>query len=471
MVKGKKSMYIILITMVATLGGLLFGYDTAVISGTTSSLGEFFVDPLGLEETAANSLKGFIISSALIGCIIGGFLGGVLSSNFGRKKTLQIAAVLFFISALGSAFPEIGIRSFGDADHTFIWHFIVYRIIGGVGVGLASMVSPMYISEIAPADKRGTLVSFNQFAIIFGMLVVYFVNYGIASSGDDQWLNQIGWRYMFASEMIPATLFLFFLFFVPETPRFMALRGQDEGALLVLGKINGIDKAKLILADIKNTVDSKSGKLLSYGFGIIVIGILLSAFQQFVGINVVLYYAPEIFKKMGSGTDTALMQTIIVGIINLTFTVVAILTVDKFGRKPLMIIGAIGMAFSMTILGSLFYFQNVGMPALICMLAYTASFAVSWGPVCWVLLAEIFPNKIRSQALALAVACQWISNWVVSLTFPMMNDSTWLTEKFHNGFAFWIYGAMGVIAAIFVWKFVPETKGKTLEEMEGLWKK
>lgn len=471
MYKDHNKFYIIGITMVATLGGLLFGYDTAVISGTTTSLGNFFVDPLGLDETAANSLKGFIISSALIGCIVGGLLGGVLSSRFGRKKSLIIAAVLFFISALGSAFPEIGIRPFGEADHTFIWHFIVYRMIGGVGVGLASMISPMYISEIAPADKRGTLVSFNQFAIIFGMLVVYFVNYGIASSGDDTWLHETGWRYMFASEMIPAGLFLFFLIFVPETPRFMALRGQDDKALSVLQKINGREKAGAILAEIKNTSDSKTGKLLSYGIAVILIGIALSAFQQFVGINVVLYYAPEIFKKMGSGTDAALLQTIIVGIINLTFTVVAIFTVDKYGRKPLMIIGAIGMALSMTILGTLFFTQNIGMPALICMLTYTASFAVSWGPVCWVLLAEIFPNKIRSQAMAIAVACQWVSNWLVSWTFPMMNDSTWLTDKFHNGFAFWIYGVMGIIAAVFVWKYVPETKGKTLEEMEDIWKK
>ena len=471
MEKGKSTSYIMLLTLVATLGGLLFGYDTAVISGTTSSLGSFFVEPLGLEETAANSLKGFIISSALIGCIIGGILGGVLSSKYGRKNTLVVAAILFFISALGSMFPEMGIRPFGEADHTFVTHFIIYRIIGGIGVGLASMISPMYISEIAPAEKRGTLVSFNQFAIIFGMLVVYFVNYGIASSGDDQWLNQIGWRYMFGSEMIPAGLFLVCLFFVPETPRYMALNGQDDKALKVLGKINGIDRAKDILSEIKNTVESHSGKLFSYGVGIIVIGILLSAFQQFVGINVVLYYAPEIFKKMGSGTNGALLQTIIVGIINLTFTIVAIVTVDKFGRKPLMIIGAVGMAFSMVILGTLFFSKSVGIAALVCMLLYTASFAVSWGPVCWVLLAEIFPNKIRSKALAIAVACQWISNWLVSWTFPMMNDSTWLTDKFHYGFAFWIYGVMGVFAALFVWKFVPETKGKTLEEMESLWEK
>lgn len=459
------------ITMVATLGGLLFGYDTAVISGTTQSLGAFFVDPLGLEEAAANSLKGFIISSALIGCIIGGMTGGYMSKTYGRKRSLIFAAILFFISALGSAMPEIFVRPIGEADHTFRIPFILYRIIGGIGVGLASMISPMYISEIAPADKRGKLVSFNQFAIIFGMLVVYFVNYFISRQGDDNWLNEIGWRYMFASEMIPAGLFLIALFFVPETPRYMALRGDDASALDVLQKINGKERAKEILADIKDTVEHHSGKIFSYGIGIIVIGMLLSAFQQFVGINVVLYYAPDIFRKMGSGTDAALMQTIIVGAINLTFTVVAIFTVDRFGRKPLMIIGAVGMAISMIALGSTFYAQSVGIGALVFMLMYTASFAVSWGPVCWVLLAEIFPNKIRSQAMAIAVATQWISNWLVSTTFPMMNDSTFLTEKFHNGFAFWIYGVMSIIAAFFIWKYVPETKGKTLEEMEGLWKK
>jgi len=459
------------ITAVATLGGLLFGYDTAVISGTTQSLGAFFVDPLGLEEAAANSLKGFIISSALIGCIIGGISGGYMSKTYGRKKSLIVAAILFFISALGSAMPEMFVRPIGEADHTFTTAFIIYRIIGGIGVGLASMISPMYISEIAPADKRGKLVSFNQFAIIFGMLIVYFVNFFIARQGDDNWLNDIGWRYMFASETIPAGLFLIALFFVPETPRFMVLKGYDAEAENVLVKINGAEKAKQILADIKGTVESHSGKLLSYGIGIIVIGMLLSAFQQFVGINVVLYYAPDIFRKMGSGTDAALMQTIIVGAINLTFTVVAIFTVDRFGRKPLMIIGAVGMAISMIALGSTFYAQSVGLGALVFMLMYTASFAVSWGPVCWVLLAEIFPNKIRSQAMAIAVATQWISNWLVSTTFPMMNDSSFLIEKFHNGFAFWIYGLMSIIAAVFIWKYVPETKGKTLEEMEELWTK
>ena len=463
--------FIIAITIVATLGGLLFGYDTAVISGTVGSLDSFFIQPMGLSETAANSQLGFIVSSALIGCIIGGISGGIVSLKLGRKNGLILAAILFFISALGSMFPEMLFRPFGQGDYTFYWHFIIYRIIGGIGVGLASMLSPMYIAEISPAESRGKLVSFNQFAIIFGMLVVYFVNYAIAKQGDDNWLNSIGWRYMFGSEMIPAGLFLILLFFVPETPRYMVLKGQDSKALRVLEKINGPQLGAKVLEDIKQTLSTTSGKLFSFGFFIVVVGILLSAFQQFIGINVVLYYAPEIFKNMGSGTDTALLQTIIVGIINLSFTVVAIMTVDKFGRKPLMIIGALGMAFFMFALGFSFFFQQVGIGALIYMLGYVACFAVSWGPVVWVLLSEIFPNRIRGRAMAVAVAAQWISNYLVSWTFPLMNKSTFLVNTFHNGFAYWIYGVMGLIAAWFMIKYVPETKGKTLEEMEKLWKK
>lgn len=464
--------YVLTLTLVATLGGLLFGYDTAVISGTTASLREVFTTPLGLDELAANSRHGNIVASALIGCIIGGAIGGLVSKNFGRKKGLILAAVLFFISALGSSMPEMFFAKIGTADHTFTTHFIIYRIIGGIGVGLASMLSPMYIAEIAPPAIRGRLVSFNQFAIIFGMLVVYFVNYGIANQGDDAWLNQIGWRYMFGSEMIPAGLFLMLLFIVPETPRYLMLKGDEQGALDVLKKVNGEGVAQKVLTEIKDSLKQHvSGGLLSFGFGVVVIGMLLSAFQQFVGINVVLYYAPEIFRNMGSGTDTALLQTIIVGAINLTFTVVAILSVDKFGRKPLQIIGAFGMAIFMFALGFAFYSQSLGIGALIFMLGYVACFAISWGPVVWVLLAEIFPNKIRGKAMALAVAVQWIANYLVSWTFPIMNDSTVLKEAFHNGFAYWVYGVMGVLAALFMWKFVPETKGKSLEEMETLWQK
>ncbi len=468
---ASNSKYLIKLTLVATLGGLLFGYDTAVISGTVSSLERFFVIPFGLEETAANARLGLVVSSALIGCIIGGISGGIISRKLGRKKGLILASILFLLSAIGSAMPEMFIKPIGDGDHTFLYIFIFYRIIGGIGVGLASMLSPLYIAEIAPAKSRGKLVSMNQFAIIFGMLVVYFVNYYIAGQGDDTWLNTIGWRWMFASETIPATLFLLFLLTVPDTPRSLMLKSQPEKALNILTKVNGAQEAKVILEEIKGSLVSHSGKLFSYGIPVIVVGLLLSIFQQFVGINVVLYYAPEIFKSMGSGTDTALLQTIIVGAVNLLFTVLAIMTVDKFGRKPLMIIGALGMAIAMFALGGAFFTESLGMFAIICMLVYVASFAMSWGPVVWVLLSEIFPNKIRGRAMALAVAAQWVTNYLVSWTFPMMDKNSYLVETYHHGFAYWIYGVMGVLAMLFVWKFVPETKGKTLEEMENIWLK
>lgn len=457
--------------MVATLGGLLFGYDTAVISGTVGSLEKFFIEPHGLSETAANSMLGWVVSSALVGCVIGGLLGGIVSMKFGRKRGLILSAFLFLFSALGSSMPEMFFAPIGEGDHTFINLFILYRIIGGIGVGMASMLSPMYIAEIAPANIRGKLVSWNQFAIIFGMLVVYFVNYSISLQGNDNWLHEIGWRWMFASEVIPASLFLVFLLFVSETPRYLVLRNNSAKALEILTKINGPEKAKKVLEDIKETIVHKSGKLFSYGILIIVIGVLLAIFQQFVGINVVLYYAPEIFRNMGAATDVALLQTVVVGIINLSFTILAIFMVDKFGRKPLQIIGALGMAFFMFALGLSFYFQKVGIGALIFMLGYVACFAMSWGPVTWVLLSEIFPNRIRGRAMAVAVAAMWISNYLVSWTFPMMDKSTFLISLFNHGFSYWIYGFMGVLAALFVWKYVPETKGATLEEMENIWTK
>lgn len=471
--------YVISITLVATLGGLLFGYDTAVISGTVSSLDAVFISPRGLSESAANSLLGFCVASALIGCIIGGACGGPLSARFGRKKTLIVAAVLFFLSAVGSAFPELGHRSV-DADNGVPWYlsgylseFVIYRIIGGIGVGLASMVSPMYIAEITPAKIRGRMVACNQFAIILGQLLVYCVNYGIALSGSETWLNTMGWRFMFLSGAVPSLLFFVLLFAVPESPRWLATKGLTIKAAEILEKLVGKAQSVIELRNITQSVNNKnaSHSLFSFGMGIIVIGIFLSVFQQFVGINVVLYYAPEVFRSIGSSTDVALLQTIIVGVINLIFTTIAIMTVDNFGRKPLQIIGALGMAVGMFTLGTAFYSKLSGVVALGAMLFYVASFAISWGPVCWVLLAEIFPNRIRSKAMSIAVAAQWIANYLVSWTFPMMDKNSYLNAHFNNGFAYWLYGVMGLLAALFMWKFVPETKGKSLEELEEQWQK
>ena len=512
--------YTIGITIIATLGGLLFGYDTAVISGTVESLRHFFIDPMGLPLNEANAMEGFVVSSALIGCVLGAAVAGWISQRFGRKPTLFVAAILFFLAAVGSAWPEIGFAWPSSSNPTFVYFFVFYRILGGIGVGIASMVSPMYIAEISPPEKRGSLVALNQFAIIFGMVVVYFVNYAIAQSGDAEWLHQTGWRWMFASLGVPAGLFFCLLFFAPETPRWLVMKGRINQAEKVLtklvGKVNALKEIEEIKMSFQNETEASSSMkpyyrfmmtwlilftagiltlyafnvpsaleiamiasffialyvpIKSFGFLIIITGVLLSAFQQFVGINVVLYYAPEIFKSMGAGTDSALMQTIIVGIVNLSFTILAILTVDKFGRKPLLMTGALVMAVSMLGLGTAFSQNLAGGVKLTCMLTYTAGFAMSWGPVCWVMLSEIFPNSVRSTIMAVAVAAQWVSNFLVSWTFPIMDKNETLVKLFNHGFAYWVYGALAILAALFVWKRLPETKGKTLEDMEKLWNK
>ena len=466
------------LALIVTLGGLLFGYDTAVINGAVDSLKTYFVDPRfpnlanPAQANAANSLLGFVVSSALIGCILGGLIGGWVSSRVGRKRGLIVAAVLFLVSALGAAAPEFPFAPIGHGGPGYMANFVFFRILGGVGVGLASMLSPMYIAEIAPPKIRGNLVAWNQFAIIFGMLVIYFVNFGISKAGTgDQWLNTIGWRYMFLSGAIPAGLFLILLFFVPETPRYLMLKGDESGARAVLARLVTAEEGEKELAEIRASLSEHySGKLFSFGALVIFIGIMLSVFQQFVGINVVLYYATDIFKGMGLTTNASLFQTIIVGAVNLTFTVVAIVSVDRFGRRPLQIAGALIMAVSMIALGTDFWLGGRGLAALVFMLVYTAGFAVSWGPVTWVLLSEIFPNQIRGKAMAVAVAMQWIANYAVSWTFPILDKSPWLVGHFRHGFAYWIYGAMGVLAAVFMARVVPETKGRSLEQMESMWR-
>jgi SP family xylose:H+ symportor-like MFS transporter len=476
---SKLNPYVVLLTLIATLGGLLFGYDTAVINGAVGSLKAYFIDPRfadlanPAQANAANSLLGFVVSSALIGCIIGGISGGWVSTNIGRKRGLVIAAVLFLLSALGAAAPEFPFAPIGHGGPGYMVNFVIYRILGGIGVGLASMLSPMYIAEIAPPKVRGNLVAWNQFAIIFGMLVIYFVNFGISKTGSgDAWLNTIGWRYMFLSGVIPAGLFLVLLLLVPETPRFLMMKGRESAARAVLTKLVTPEEREQELSEIRASfAEHHSGNLFSFGALLIFIGITVSVFQQFVGINVVLYYATDIFKGMGMSTNASLMQTIIVGAVNLIFTVVAVLSVDHFGRKPLQIIGALVMAVSMISLGVDFWLGGQGMVALVCMLVYTAGFAVSWGPVTWVLLSEIFPNQIRGKAMAVAVAAQWIANYLVSWSFPILDDNPYLVAHFKHGFAYWIYGVMSVLAALFMWRFVPETKGRTLEQMEGLWRK
>ncbi len=479
---GSKA-YLFSIVLVAVIGGLLFGYDTAVISGAEKGLQAFFMGATDFQYT--DFWHGFTSSSALIGCIIGSSISGLLASNWGRKKSLIFAGIMFFISAWGSMCPETMVLAKGEPNLTLLIVFNIYRVIGGVGVGLASAVCPMYIGEIAPSGIRGMLVSWNQFAIIFGQLVVYFVNFFILGDhtqpviesigqginqlvpGSDPWTIATGWRYMFGSEMVPAGLFAILICFVPETPRYLASIGEDAKAESILAKINGVSKAKEILHDIKETMVVKTEPLMTYGFICIFVGIMLSVFQQAVGINAVLYFAPRIYGAMGF--DDPMKLTVFNGIVNLGFTCVAIFTVEKLGRKPLLIVGSLGMALgaigvACTFDGAINNDSTMQLFCMISLMVYSASFMFSWGPICWVLIAEVFPNTIRGGAVAIAVAFQWIFNWIVSTSFvPMANSLGY-------GFVYALYGIICVVAAVFVWKLVPETKGKTLEDMTKLWK-
>ncbi len=483
--KGSKA-YLISIVMVAVLGGLLFGYDTAVISGAEKGLQAFFMNADDFAYT--DGWHGFTCASALIGCIIGSGISGMLASNWGRKRSLIFAGAMFFISALGSMEPEFLFFHHGEATMSLLVMFNIYRVIGGVGVGLASAICPMYIGEVAPSNIRGMLVSWNQFAIIFGQLVVYFVNFLIlggnvnpiieAVNGVNQVLNpdaaswtiSTGWRYMFGSEAVPAGLFTILICFVPETPRYLVMIGKDERAYGILARINGASVARDIISDIKNTITVKTEKMFSYGFLCIFVGIMLSVFQQAVGINAVLYYAPRIFQDMGM--QNPMVQTVIMGIVNISFTLVAVFTVEKLGRKPLLIWGSIGMAIGAFGVAITFGNPSLNLVCMLSIMVYSASFMFSWGPICWVLIAEIFPNTIRGKAVAIAVAFQWIFNWIVSSSFvPMFNMHLTEGDDFGHWFTYGLYGVICVIAAIFVARLVPETKGKTLEDMTKLWRK
>ncbi len=445
--------YVFLITIIAALGGLLFGYDTGVINGAIGPLKAYFsLDP---------KQEGWAMGCALLGCALGAAGAGAISDRFGRKKVLILAAVLFFASAIGTAVP------------TTLTMFILFRLLAGLGIGAASISSPLYIAEITPARIRGRMVSINQFAIVSGISVVFFVNYFIALQGDELWNQAQGWRWMFASGALPALVLFVLLFFVPESPRWLTKQGRESQALDILTRVNGSARAQVELGEIKDTLRHETGslgQLLQPGMKLVlVIGIVLAVLQQITGINVFLYFGTEIFKKMGSETNAALLQNIIVGVVNLSFTIVAIRTVDRIGRKPLMMIGSAGMGISLLAMGLAAYAQTTGLWMLLFILGYIACFALSVGPVTWVILSEVFPTHIRGRAMAIATICLWVANYLVSQTFPMMDANPWLVNTFHRGFPFWLYGAFCAVLLAFVWAFVPETKGKTLEEIERHW--
>lgn len=472
-VTGQSRLYLHFICAVTIIGGLLLGYDTAVISGTEQALQDFFRSGLG--DDYSNTLHGLVIASALFGCIAGSLLSGLISSKLGRRNSLILASLLLLISAFGSYMPEFlfkpGFQFYAPENATkgVMWAFTAYRFIGGIGIGLVSATCPVYIAEIAPASIRGSMVSCNQFAIIFGQLAVYFSNMiirsGLADTPDliQFAMPETGWRRMFLSEIYPVAFFGILLLLLPKSPRYLILNGDQRHAVKILSRIHGESRAKEMVTEIKSTVAGREEKLFSYGAKVILIGLMLSVFQQAVGINALLYYAPRIFQDMGSGTEASMTQTVIMGVVNIIFTIVAATVIDKIGRKPLLIKGAIGMAACMGILSILSFFGIVGLTTTIIIVAYSAIFMVSWGPAYWVLISEIFPTTIRSKAVAIVVTVQWITNCVVSITFPSL--SGWSLPA-----TFLAFGTVSAAASLFVRRYVPETKGMTLEDIAESWK-
>lgn len=456
----KNKTFLILITIVSALGGLLFGYDTGVINGSQYYFSQYFdLDP---------GLKGWVVGSALIGCFFGAIIAGPLSKNIGRKNSLIISAILFTLSAWGSGLPDFLPQS--------VTLLVIFRILGGLGIGIASMNAPTYIAEIAPAKRRGTLVTYYQLAIVIGFFVVFLVTYFIGDRATEAENIQNGWRYMLWSELVPSTLFLILLFFVPKSPRWLALNGQKAKALEVLVNIHGKDVADKEFREIENSIekDNKRIKLNIFAkgiFSIIVIGTVLSILQQFTGINAVLYYGADIFERaLGFGQEDVLEQQVLLAGINLLFTFVAMATVDKFGRKPLIYIGSVGMLAGFLLLGFTLMNDAVGIFSLIGVLLFIASFAMSMGPVVWVILSEMFPNYMRSIAMSIAVAAQWAANYVVTQVFPIVAESDVNKSDFWNGsLPYFIFSVFILAIIFFTMKYIPETKGKSLEELEDIW--
>jgi len=432
--------YVILISVVAALGGLLFGFDTAVISGTINFIQPYF----GLSEAGL----GWTVSSLLFGCIAGVFLAGNAGDRFGRKKMLMVAAMLFFVSAAGSASAQT------------LAFFIVARLLGGLAVGIASILSPMYIAELAPAKYRGSLVSLNQLAIVIGILVAFFSNYLLVGTGQNNW------RWMLLVMAAPAILLFFSLFLVPESPRWLVARHQNDEALKVLLKTSGELSAPTELKEIQQTLQSQEessySELLSPKIRpLLFIGIILAVFQQITGINTIMYYAPKIFASVGQSSDLALLQTIAIGGTNLIFTLVAMTLIDRFGRKRLILFGSAGMTLMLAGLSVLFFLkQTSGIMVLVFILGYISFFAASLGPAVWVVTAELFPNRLRSKGMSIAIVSLWIACAIVTISFPIM------LEKLSGGITFLIFALICFANLIYVSRYVPETKGKTLEALE-----
>jgi SP family arabinose:H+ symporter-like MFS transporter len=440
----KTTFYVIAITVVAAIGGLIFGFDTAIVAGATRYMKEQF---------SLNSLQeGWAVSVVLIGCMFGAGLAGPVSDRIGRRRFMLISAVLFFVSAIGCAIPRT------------ITQFVIFRFVGGLGIGSAAVLSPLYIAEISPARIRGALVSVNQMAIVTGILLAYFINWVFAGSGPSNW------RYMYATGAIPSVLFFLLLLRVPESPRWLVKRGREDEAGRVLTRVDSAEAAAREIRDIKETMALEKGsfgELFRPGFRRpLFVAIVLAVFQQITGINAILYYAPRIFESAGFARMSAIGQSTIIGFTNMLFTVVAIVLADRVGRRPLLLIASGGMGFSLVLLGAAFKYQFLPPSALLfVILLYIAFFASAMGPLVWVVMAEIFPIRMRGAAMGLATLILWFADFVVTLTFPVISD------KLNASAAFWIYAVMCAFDLVFMIFYLPETKGKTLEDIERHWLK
>lgn len=443
------------ICFTAALGGLLFGFDTAVISGA--------IGFIKLQFSLDTSMEGWLVSCGLLGCIIGVLLTGIVSDRIGRKKSIFLSGLMFLLSGIGCAFAS-GFNL-----------LVIARMLGGVGVGMASVVSPMYIAEFAPAESRGRMIAWYQLAITVGILLAYFSNAWLVSYGHTQFSNNTAhwffsaetWRPMFLVMAIPSALFLILLLKVPESPRWLIASNQKEKAREVLEEVRPQMAAAKEMNDItmasqKAMIAPKSVMASSFRLPLI-IGIVLAVLQQFSGINAIIYYGPSIFESAGIDSSNALLFQVIIGAINLAFTIVAIKWADKYGRKKLLTVGLSGIILSLTVCGLLFYTgQTQGIALLVFMLLYIACFAFSLGPITWILINEIFPTGIRVKAVSICTMALWIAVWMVGQFFP------WLIKHFGPAFTFWSFAIFSLINFIFSWKIVKETKGKTLEEMEAV---
>ena len=438
-----------LVTLVAAMGGFLFGYDTAVINGANQFLKSYF-DLTKFQEGLAGA-------SAILGCIPGAMFAGFISDRFGRRRVLFISAVLYAASALFSAIP-----------FTFN-QFLVARFIGGLGIGASSMVCPVYIAELAPAARRGRLGALFQLGIVVGIFLTLFINARIQGLGDEAWNTATGWRWMFGAEVIPAALLLGLLYFTPESPRWLIQAGRETEARRILSKIVGPEEVEEEIASVKALLGQEEGRFVelfqSRFRRPLLIAVALMAFAQFSGINAIMYYSTNIFIKAGVGVEDAFTASAVVGLVNLFFTFVAIALIDKAGRKPLLLIGLGIQVVALSAASAMFYMNVQGMPLLLPIVVYIAAFAMSLGPVSWIVCSEIFPAKLRGRAMSIATFTVWTSCFIVVQSSPMLNDSPY----FGPALPFGIYAGCSLAGLLFViWK-LPETKGRSLEEIERSW--